>query len=77
MNRRRTTVKEIHHGRTAAAWTGSIMALIGAVILTIAFLSGSGEFPSIDVPIAIVGGIVFALAPVVGGVMNKMGLGQD
>ena len=45
MNRRRTTVKEIHHGRTAAAWTGSIMALIGAVILTIALLSGSGEFP--------------------------------
>lgn len=77
MTRRRTTVKEIHHGRTPAAWTGSIIAIIAAVILTFAFLSGSGPFPSVNVPVAIFGGILLIIAPIAGGVMHKMGLGQD
>jgi hypothetical protein len=76
MNRRHV-VKEFHHGRTPAAWTGSMMALIAFVILTVGFLAGSGDFPSINVPISIAGGIVLVLAPIVGGVMNKLGFGQD
>lgn len=77
MNRRRTTVKEIHHGRTPAAWAGSLIAIVAFLILTVAFLTGPGEFPSINVPIAIVGGIVLVLAPIVGGAMSKLGFGQD
>lgn len=77
MNRRRTTVKEIHHGRTPAAWAGSLIAIVAFLILTVAFLSGPGEFPSINVPIAIFGGIVLVLAPIVGGAMSKLGFGQD
>lgn len=74
---RRTTVKEIHHGRTKAAWASSMLALLAFVVLTIAFLSGPGSFPSINVPLAIFGGALLLAAPIIGGVMNKMGLGQD
>lgn len=74
---RRPVVKEIHHGRTPAAWAGSLIALIASVILTIGFLTGSGDFPSINVPISVAGGILLVLAPIVGGIMNKLGFGQD
>lgn len=77
MNRRRTTVKEIHHGRTHAAWAGSMIALLAFGVLTFGFLTGDGQFPSFNLPIIIVGGILLLLAPVVGGVMNRLGLGQD
>lgn len=77
MNRRRTTVKEIHHGRTPAAWASSLIALIGFIVMTVGFLSGPGSFPSINIPVSVAGGIILLIAPVVGGVMNKMGHGQD
>lgn len=77
MNRRRTTVKEIHHGRTPAAWTGSILALIAFIVLSIGFLTGSGVWPSVNWPIVIVGLVILAAAPIAGGILNKMGLGQD
>lgn len=77
MNRRRTTVKEYHHGRTPAAWAGSMLALIAFLVLTAGFLSGPGPFPSINVPISIAGGVLLVLSPIVAGVMRQMGYGQD
>lgn len=78
MNSRRShVVKEIHHGRTAAAWTGSILALVAFLIMTVGFLTGPGDFPSINVPVSVAGGVLLLLAPVVGGIMNKLGHGQD
>lgn len=78
MNRRRSHVaKEIHHGRTPAAWAGSLIALVAFLVMTVGFLTGPGEFPSINIPISVAGGILLILAPIVGGVMNKMGMGQD
>ncbi|WP_425308856.1 HGxxPAAW family protein [Ammonicoccus fulvus] len=77
MNRRRTTVKEIHHGRTTAAWTGSILAIIAIIVMSIGFLTGSGTWPSPNWTIIIVGLIILAIAPIAGGILNKMGLGQD
>lgn len=78
MNRRRSHVlKEVHHGRTPAAWAGAIMALIAFIILTIGFLTGPGDFPSINIPISVAGGIVLLAAPIVGGIMSKLGFGQD
>jgi multisubunit Na+/H+ antiporter MnhG subunit len=78
MNRRRShVVKEVHHGRTVAAWTGSMLALFAFIIMTVGFLTGPGDFPSINVPITVAGGVVLLLAPIVGGVMNKLGHGQD
>lgn len=77
MNRRRTNDKHVHHGMTKAAWAGSMIALLAFFVLTFGFLTGSGSFPSINTPVAIAGGVLLVLAPIVGGVMNKMGLGQD
>lgn len=77
MNRRRTTVREIHHGRTKAAWAGSMIALVAFLVLTFGFLTGDGQFPSFNLPVIIVGGILLVLAPIVGGVMNRLGHGQD
>jgi hypothetical protein len=77
MSRRRHEIKEVHHGRTPAAWAGSIIALAAFLILTVGFLFGPEGFPSINVPISIAGGIVLVLAPIIGGIMNKMGLGAD
>lgn len=77
MSRRRTTVKNVHHGRTPAAWAGAMIALVAFVVMAVGFLTGSGPFPSINVPIAVAGGVLLVLAPIVGGVMNRVGLGQD
>lgn len=77
MSRRRTTVKHVHHGRTPAAWAGAMIALVAFIVLTVGFLAGPGPFPSINLPITIAGGVLLILAPIVGGIMNRIGLGQD
>lgn len=77
MGKRRLGSKNVHHGRTPAAWISSILALIGFAILAVGFLSPSPSFPSVNVPVAVVGGVVIVLAPIVGGILNRVGLGQD
>ncbi|MDO5535525.1 MAG: HGxxPAAW family protein [Propionibacteriaceae bacterium] len=63
--------EKYHHGRTPAAWTASTIAAIGALIATVGF------FLNINWVVVWVGlGIVLAAA-VVGGVMVKMGYGQQ
>ena len=62
--------KHYHHGRTPAAWAGSIIAGIGFLTGAIAFMMG---------PIWLLFWISLAvvlLGVIVGGVMSKMGLGQ-
>lgn len=75
--RRRRSAKEVHHGRTPAAWAGSMLALLGFVVLCAAMVFGPDGIPSINVPLAVVGGAILVLAPLVGGIMNRAGLGQD
>lgn len=60
----------VHHGRTVAAWTGSIIAGVGFVLGAIAFLLG---------PNWVLAGVAAALlltAVVTGGVLHRMGHGQ-
>ncbi|NNG19016.1 hypothetical protein HJ590_05395 [Naumannella sp. ID2617S] len=77
MSRRRTTVKHVHHGKTPAAWAGAMIALVGFLVATVGFLVGPGGFPSINIPISVAGGVIMLAAPIVGGIMNRVGLGQD
>lgn len=70
-------MKEVHHGRTPAAWVGSSVALVGFLVMFFGFTFGPHGIPSINIPISVVGGVILLLAPVIGGVMNKIGLGQD
>ncbi|MFT4293989.1 MAG: HGxxPAAW family protein [Micropruina sp.] len=65
-----TNGKHYHHGRTPAAWTGSIVAGIGFILGTVAFLMGP-NWVLFWISIAIILG-----GAVAGGVMRKMGLGQ-
>ena len=69
--------KQVHHGRTPAAWVSSMLALAGFMVMVVGFLTGADGFPSINVSISIVGAALVVISPVVGGVMNKAGLGQD
>ena len=63
--------EKYHHGRSPAGWTAVTIAFIGAVIGTVGF------FMNISWPVVIVGLVILALAPIVGGTMRKMGYGQE
>ena len=63
--------EKYHHGKTPAAWTGSVIATIGALIATVGF------FLNINWPIVWVGLAVMAEVPIVGGIMVKMGYGHE
>lgn len=62
--------KHYHHGRTPAAWVGSLVATLGFLISTVGF------FMNINWLVVWVGLAVVALGAIVGGVMVKMGYGQ-
>jgi hypothetical protein len=64
------TPKHYHHGKSPAAWAGSIIAAVGFLLGTAAFLMGP-DWTFFWVSMAVV-----LLAPIVGGLMRKMGLGQ-
>lgn len=62
--------KHYHHGRTPAAWAGSILAAIAFTLGSIGFVLGP-NWP-------LIGGSagLLVVAVVVGGVLRKMGYGQ-
>lgn len=62
--------KHYHHGRTPAAWVGSILASIGFVVASVGFLL------NINWPIVWVGFGLVAVSIILGGVMVKLGYGQ-
>ena len=63
--------EKYHHGRSPAGWTAVTIAFIGAVIGTVGF------FMNINWTLVIVGLVVMAIAPIVGGAMHKMGYGTE
>ncbi len=62
--------KHYHHGRTPAAWTGSIVAAIGFLVAALAFFFGP------DWTIFWVGTAIVGVGVVAGGAMRVLGLGQ-
>lgn len=60
-----------HHGRTPAAWAGTVIASIGAIVATIGFLM------NINWLVVSIGLGLFAASVVVGGVMVRLGMGQS
>lgn len=59
-----------HHGRSPAAWAGSVVAAIGFILATVGFLM------NINWPIVWVGLALVLVAAIVGYVMVKLGKGQ-
>ena len=58
------------HGHTPAAWTAVILCIVG-------FLVGGLGLVTAQYALAIVGGGVVALSPIVGKVLAAMGLGAQ
>lgn len=63
--------EKYHHGRSPAGWTGTAIATIGALVATVGFLM------NISWPVVWAGLGMMVLAAIVGGVMRKMGYGQE
>lgn len=61
----------VHHGRTVAAWTGSIIATVGALIGMVGF------FLNINWVVVFSGVGVMVLGAIAGGILRKMGYGQQ
>lgn len=64
------TAKYYHHGRSPAAWTGSVGTAVGFVIAAIAAMLGPSW------PLLAVGVAIIALSAIVTMVMKTMGYGQ-
>ena len=59
-----------HHGNTPAAWTGVLVILVGFVVGGIGLIISSW-------PVFWVGVAIGVLGPIVGKIMQKMGLGAE
>ncbi|MFP5416144.1 MAG: HGxxPAAW family protein [Actinomycetes bacterium] len=60
-----------HHGKTPAAWTGTTIASIGALVATVGF------FMNINWLMVWIGLGLMVVAAIVGGAMSRMGYGQE
>jgi hypothetical protein len=60
-----------HHGRTPAAWAGSIIAAVAFVLGAVAFVTGP------NLTLVWIAAVLLVLSIVVGGVLRRMGYGQS
>ena len=58
----------MHHGRTVAAWVGSLIALVG-------FIVGAVGLVFVNWPVFWVGGALLIVALIATVVLQKMGMG--
>jgi len=66
-------VKHVHHGRTPAAWAGSLIALLAFIVGGIGFVIP----PHPNWIVVIIGAVLLVASLVVTLVMRKLGLGAD
>jgi cytochrome b subunit of formate dehydrogenase len=62
--------REYHHGRTPAAWAGSIIAAVAFILGAVAFMVGPNP------TLLWVAAVLLVLSLVTGGVLRRMGYGQ-
>lgn len=60
--------KHIHHGRTVAAWAGSVISLVGFLVGAVGLVFGNW-------PVFWAGGVLLVLSLVVTVILRKMGKG--
>ncbi len=66
----RTAAREYHHGRTPAAWAGSIIAAVAFTLGAAAFVMGPNW------TLIWVAAVLLVLSLVTGGLLRRMGYGQ-
>ena len=65
-----TAAKEYHHGRTPAAWAGSIIAAVAFTLGAVAMMVGPNW------TLLWVSAVLLVLSLVIAGVLRRMGYGQ-
>jgi hypothetical protein len=60
--------RHVHHGRTAAAWAGSMISLVGFIVGAIGLMIGSW-------PVFWAGGVLLVISLIATVVLQKMGKG--
>ena len=65
-----TAAKEYHHGRTPAAWVGSIIAAVAFTLGAVAMMVGPNW------TLLWVSAVLLVLSLVTGGVLRRIGYGQ-
>jgi hypothetical protein len=60
--------KHVHHGRTPAAWAGSVIALVGFIVGAIGLVFGSWT-------VFWIGGVILVISLIATVVLQKMGRG--
>ncbi len=63
--------KTVHHGRTPAAWAGTMIALVAVVVI------GFGMVPNLNWPVFWVGIALLVVALIVTKVLQTMGYGAS
>ena len=66
----RAVAREYHHGRTPAAWAGSIIAAVAFILGAVAFMIGPNW------TLIWAAAVLLVLALVTGGVLRRIGYGQ-
>ncbi|MFT4110668.1 HGxxPAAW family protein [Propionicimonas sp.] len=66
-----TSAREYHHGRTPAAWAGSIIAAVAFILGAVAFVLGPNW------TLVWVASVLLILSLVTGGLLRRMGYGQS
>jgi membrane protein YdbS with pleckstrin-like domain len=66
-------VKHVHHGRTPAAWTGSLIALLAFIVGGIGFVIP----PHPNWVVVGIAAVLIVIALIATVVMRKLGLGAD
>ncbi|HET9650381.1 MAG TPA: DUF202 domain-containing protein [Microlunatus sp.] len=68
-----TQAKHVHHGRTLAAWVGSIVALVGFIVGGIGFVIP----PHPNWIVVVIGAVLLVASLVATVVLRKLGHGAD
>ncbi|GAA1378282.1 HGxxPAAW family protein [Luteococcus sanguinis] len=78
-NQKRPQQAEYHHGRSPAAWTGSLVCMLGFIVATVAFvLPGLGDSSTMSpsMPLLGLGAALIAIGAIATLVMKSMGYGN-
>lgn len=74
---KRRAKREYHHGMSPASLVSSIVCLIGFVIMGIGMSFGPSGLGSINWTVVWIGLAVTLGSALIGGILNRVGLGQD
>lgn len=74
---KRRNKREYHHGMSPASVIGSVICLLGFIVMCVGMVFGPHGVGSINWPIVWIGLAVTLGSALIAGILNRVGLGQD